>query len=126
MEPGDLCHAPGLAALPGERHEAALGVHLANAHGGGDLRDYPCGIGLAQLLHYGRELPAMDQVIGAMAIIVIIGLLADRMLLALGAASASALGNEHPVDEIGCTVGGILVAELAQGLAPLSTSRSAA
>ena len=38
------------------------------------------GFGLGQLLHYGRELHAMDQVIGTMAIIVIIGLLADRML----------------------------------------------
>jgi NitT/TauT family transport system permease protein len=38
------------------------------------------GFGLGQLLHYGRELHAMDQVIGTMAIIVLIGLLADRML----------------------------------------------
>lgn len=38
------------------------------------------GFGLGQLLHYGRELNAMDQVIGAMAIIVLIGLLADRIL----------------------------------------------
>lgn len=38
------------------------------------------GFGLGQLLHYGRELNAMDQVIGAMAVIVLIGLLADRIL----------------------------------------------
>lgn len=38
------------------------------------------GFGLGQLLHYGRELQAMDQVIGAMAMIVIIGSLADRIL----------------------------------------------
>ena len=38
------------------------------------------GFGLGQLLHYGRELQAMDQVIGAMAVIVLIGLLADRIL----------------------------------------------
>jgi NitT/TauT family transport system permease protein len=38
------------------------------------------GFGLGQLLHYGRELQAMDQVIGAMAVIVVIGLLADRIL----------------------------------------------
>jgi NitT/TauT family transport system permease protein len=38
------------------------------------------GFGLGQLLHYGRELNAMDQVIGAMVVIVLIGLLADRIL----------------------------------------------
>ena len=38
------------------------------------------GFGLGQLLHYGRELNAMDQVIGVMGIIVAIGLLADRVL----------------------------------------------
>lgn len=38
------------------------------------------GFGLGQLLHYGRELQAMDQVIGAMVVIVVIGLLADRSL----------------------------------------------
>jgi NitT/TauT family transport system permease protein len=38
------------------------------------------GFGLGQLLHYGRELHAMDQVIGAMSVIVLIGLLADRVL----------------------------------------------
>lgn len=40
------------------------------------------GFGLGQLLHYGRELNAMDQVIGAMMVIVLIGLLADRILFA--------------------------------------------
>ena len=38
------------------------------------------GFGLGQLLHYGRELNAMDQVIGVMLMIVIIGLLADKIL----------------------------------------------
>ena len=38
------------------------------------------GFGLGQLLHYGRELHAMDQVIGVMLIIVLIGLLADKTL----------------------------------------------
>ena len=38
------------------------------------------GFGLGQLLHYGRELQAMDQVIGAMAMILLIGSLADRIL----------------------------------------------
>jgi NitT/TauT family transport system permease protein len=38
------------------------------------------GFGLGQLLHYGRELQAMDQVIGAMVVIVLIGLLPDRIL----------------------------------------------
>jgi NitT/TauT family transport system permease protein len=36
------------------------------------------GFGLGHLLHYGRELIAMDQVIGVMVVIVAIGLLADR------------------------------------------------
>jgi NitT/TauT family transport system permease protein len=38
------------------------------------------GFGLGHLLHYGRELNAMDQVIGVMLVIVAIGLLADRLL----------------------------------------------
>ncbi len=38
------------------------------------------GFGLGQLLHYGRELNAMDQVIGVMLVIVLIGLLADKIL----------------------------------------------
>jgi len=37
------------------------------------------GFGLGQLLEYGRDLHAMDQVIGVMLIIVIIGLLADKI-----------------------------------------------
>jgi len=38
------------------------------------------GFGLGHLLHYGRELNAMDQVIGVMLVIVFIGLLADKIL----------------------------------------------
>jgi NitT/TauT family transport system permease protein len=38
------------------------------------------GFGLGHLLHYGRELNAMEQVIGVMLVIVGIGLLADRIL----------------------------------------------
>lgn len=38
------------------------------------------GFGLGHLLHYGRELNAMEQVIGVMLIIVVIGLLADKIL----------------------------------------------
>jgi NitT/TauT family transport system permease protein len=38
------------------------------------------GFGLGHLLHYGRELHAMDQVIGVMLMIVLIGLLADKIL----------------------------------------------
>jgi NitT/TauT family transport system permease protein len=38
------------------------------------------GFGLGHLLHYGRELSAMDQVIGVMVVIVVIGLLADKVL----------------------------------------------
>ena len=40
------------------------------------------GFGLGHLLHYGRELNAMDQVLGVMLIIVAIGLLADKILFA--------------------------------------------
>lgn len=38
------------------------------------------GFGLGHLLHYGRELHAMDQVIGIMLVIILIGLLADKIL----------------------------------------------
>ena len=38
------------------------------------------GFGLGQLLHYGRELNSMEQVIGIMFVIVLIGLLADKIL----------------------------------------------
>ncbi len=38
------------------------------------------GYGLGHLLHFGRELHAMDQVIGVMLVIVLIGLLADRVM----------------------------------------------
>ncbi len=38
------------------------------------------GFGLGHLLHYGRELNAMDQVIGIMLVIIGIGLLADKIL----------------------------------------------
>jgi NitT/TauT family transport system permease protein len=40
------------------------------------------GFGLGHLLHYGRELNAMDQVIGVMLVIVIIGLAVDKSLFA--------------------------------------------
>jgi NitT/TauT family transport system permease protein len=40
------------------------------------------GFGLGHLLHYGRELNAMDQVIGIMLVIVIIGLAVDKSLFA--------------------------------------------
>jgi NitT/TauT family transport system permease protein len=38
------------------------------------------GFGLGHLLHYGRELNAMDQVIGIMIVVVVIGLVADKIL----------------------------------------------
>ena len=38
------------------------------------------GFGLGHLLHYGRELQAMDAVIGIMILIIAIGLLADRLM----------------------------------------------
>ncbi|MCX6894656.1 MAG: ABC transporter permease [Verrucomicrobia bacterium] len=38
------------------------------------------GFGLGHLLHYGRELQAMDAVVGIMLVIVVIGLVADKIL----------------------------------------------
>lgn len=38
------------------------------------------GFGLGHLLHYGRELNAMEQVIGIMLVLLAIGLLADKIL----------------------------------------------
>ena len=38
------------------------------------------GFGLGHLLHYGRELNAMEQVIGVMLVIIVIGLLTDKIL----------------------------------------------
>lgn len=38
------------------------------------------GYGLGHLLHFGREQNAMDQAIGIMLVIVLIGLLADKLL----------------------------------------------
>jgi len=38
------------------------------------------GFGLGHLLHYGRELNAMDQVIGIMLVLLLIGLVADKVL----------------------------------------------
>jgi len=38
------------------------------------------GFGLGHLLHYGRELNAMEQVIGVMLVIVSIGVAADKIL----------------------------------------------
>lgn len=40
------------------------------------------GFGLDHLLHYGRELNAMDQVIGVMLVIVLRGLAVDKVLFA--------------------------------------------
>lgn len=40
------------------------------------------GFGLGHLLHYGRELSAMDQVIGIMLVIIAIGLVTDKTLFA--------------------------------------------
>jgi NitT/TauT family transport system permease protein len=40
------------------------------------------GFGLGHLLHYGRELNAMDQVIGIMLVIVVMGLVVDKILFA--------------------------------------------
>ena len=38
------------------------------------------GLGIGHLLHYGRELHAMDQVVGLMLVIIVIGFLADKII----------------------------------------------
>lgn len=38
------------------------------------------GFGLGQLLHYGRELMDMNQVIGVMCVVIAIGLLVDKVM----------------------------------------------
>jgi NitT/TauT family transport system permease protein len=38
------------------------------------------GLGLGHLLHYGRELHAMDAVVGIMFVIVLVGLLTDHLV----------------------------------------------
>ena len=50
------------------------------------------GFGLGHLLHYGRELNAMEQVIGIMIVIVVIGLLVDRLLFSPGNAFCTGAG----------------------------------
>jgi hypothetical protein len=55
-------------------------VRWAFAYGGGNLRHHLKRVRLGHLLQYGRELNAMDQVIGIMLVIIVIGLLADKML----------------------------------------------
>ena len=40
------------------------------------------GFGLGHLLHYGRELHAMDQVVGLMLLIIFIGFAADKVIFA--------------------------------------------
>ena len=50
------------------------------------------GFGLGQILHYGRELHAMDQVIGVMLVIVLIGAAADRSCSPPGSGFCTAAG----------------------------------
>lgn len=40
------------------------------------------GFGLGQLLHYGRDLLAMDQVMAVMIVLIVLGLLANKLLFA--------------------------------------------
>jgi len=71
---------PASLPLCRQRHETGLGLCLAFAHGGGDLCHHPERFRPRHLLHYGRELNAMDQVIAIMFVIIAIGLLADKVL----------------------------------------------
>lgn len=38
------------------------------------------GLGLGQLLHFGRELNSMEQVMGIMFVIILLGLLSDKLI----------------------------------------------
>jgi len=78
----DLRHPARVAAVRRQRHETGLGLRLALIDGSGNLYHHPHGFGLGNLLHYGRELNAMDQVIGIMLVIVVIGLLTDKIVFA--------------------------------------------
>ena len=51
------------------------------------------GFGLGHLLDYGRDLNAMDQVIGIMLVLLAIGLVADKILFPLGTPAASSVGH---------------------------------
>ena len=44
------------------------------------IRDSLTGLGLGQLLHFGRELNSMEQVMGIMFVIILIGLLSDKLI----------------------------------------------
>ena len=65
--------------FPNITHAQGLVAHNLSRHGKGWLEER---LGLGHLLHYGRELHAMDQVIGVMLVIVLIGLLTDKILFA--------------------------------------------
>src|SRR5438270_308793 len=82
----------GWHSFPGDRHHHAPAANrlcyrpywwVASRVIDGSLEIFVSiltGFGLGQLLHYGRELSALDQVIGIMLVIVVIGLLADKIL----------------------------------------------
>jgi NitT/TauT family transport system permease protein len=55
---------------------------VALANGSGDLRDDSDWLQAGPFAALGRELNAMDQVIGVMLVIVAIGLLADKIVFA--------------------------------------------
>jgi hypothetical protein len=50
------------------------------------------GFCLGHLLHYGREVSAMDQVIGIMLVIIIIGPVTDKRCSRLGSVSCTGAG----------------------------------
>ena len=78
----DSRESAGLAAVPDQRHEAGVGVRLANADGAQIYVTTLTGFGLGHLLYYGRERNVMDQVIGIMVVIVPIRPLAEKLLFA--------------------------------------------
>jgi hypothetical protein len=75
MDAGD---PSGIVAVRSQRHGWAFGWRSLVA--AEIFVTILTGFGLGHLLQYGRELSAMDQVTGVMVVIVVIGLIADKML----------------------------------------------
>jgi NitT/TauT family transport system permease protein len=76
----DAGHHACVFTLRCQRHEARLGLCWRSLMAAEIFVTILTGFGLGHLLKYGRELSAMDQVIGVMVVIVVIGLIADKIL----------------------------------------------
>jgi hypothetical protein len=76
----DAGHPACVFTLRCQRHEARLGLCMAFADGGRDIRHHSHRVRPRSSAKVRRELSAMDQVIGVMVVIVVIGLIADKIL----------------------------------------------